>query len=430
MKDSIRKLSAYSFIFIAMTLLYLSSFYNYLLFHTIAEIFSVCIAFTVFLIAWNSISYLKNNYLILVGIAYLFIGFLDLFHTMGYKGMAIFSDYDYYANQLWIAARYFESIIVLLSFVFLKSKRNINPYILFGIYTIITAGIMASIFVWKIFPVCFIDGIGLTDFKKVSEYIICLILFAAIFVLNKNRDAFESNIFNYLRISMICTIISELAFTVYIDNYGLSNLVGHYFKIFSFYFIYKAIIAKGISEPHGIIFREIKLNEQKLFEQYNLLKNQVIIDGLTGLNNHRYIYERLEEEVEKSAYIKGSFVVMMIDIDHFKRINDNYGHLTGDNILKELALLLRENTRQNDLVGRYGGEEFLIMLSQTSLSQGFAVAEKIREMINQKVFIQNIHLTVSIGIAEFNGEKVSELLERADKNLYSAKKSGRNKTVM
>jgi diguanylate cyclase (GGDEF)-like protein len=121
---------------------------------------------------------------------------------------------------------------------------------------------------------------------------------------------------------------------------------------------------------------------------------------------------------------------MMIDIDHFKGINDTYGHLTGDNILKELAVLLRENTRQNDLVGRYGGEEFLIMLSQTSLSQGFAVAEKIREMINQKVFIQNIHLTVSIGIAEFNGEKVSELLEKADKNLYAAKKSGRNKTVM
>jgi hypothetical protein len=151
---------------------------------------------------------------------------------MGYKGMAIFTDYDYYANQLWIAARYFESMVVLISFIFLKSKRNINPYILFSVYTLITACIMASIFVWRVFPVCFIDGIGLTDFKKISEYIICLILLAAIFVLNKNKDAFESIIFNYLRISMICTIVSELAFTVYIDNYGVSNLVGHYFKYF------------------------------------------------------------------------------------------------------------------------------------------------------------------------------------------------------
>ncbi|MDH3393348.1 MAG: hypothetical protein OEL66_05025, partial [Desulfobulbaceae bacterium] len=90
--------------------LYLSSLYDYLLFHSFSEIFSIAVAFALFLIAWNSKEHLSNHYIVFLGIAYLFIGGLDLLHTLAYKGMPIFTDYDYYANQLWIAARYLESI--------------------------------------------------------------------------------------------------------------------------------------------------------------------------------------------------------------------------------------------------------------------------------------------------------------------------------
>jgi diguanylate cyclase (GGDEF)-like protein len=289
---------------------------------------------------------------------------------------------------------------------------------------------MLSIFTWKIFPVCFVDGVGLTPFKRYSEYIISLILLASIIILTKNKDAFEGKVYRFLLLSMACTIISELAFTVYIDNYGLSNLVGHYFKIFSFYFIYKAIIVKGIQEPYEIIFREMKQTEQKLFEQNSILKSLATVDGLTGLYNHRHLYECLEVEAKRCRRHKGSFVVIILDLDHFKNINDTYGHLTGDKILKELSRILKENTRQTDLVGRYGGEEFLIMLAETSLNVGFEVAEKIRRVVELNKFSAQIRLTVSIGIEEYNGEKVSELLEKADKKLYIAKNSGRNKTVM
>jgi diguanylate cyclase (GGDEF)-like protein len=224
--------------------------------------------------------------------------------------------------------------------------------------------------------------------------------------------------------------ISEAAFSIYIDNYGFSNLVGHYFKIFSFYLIYKTIIVKGIEEPYDMIFREMKQTEQKLFEQNSILKNQATVDGLTGLYNHRHIYERLEEETKRCSRNKCYFAVMILDIDHFKNINDTYGHLTGDKILKELSQILKENTRQTDLVGRYGGEEFLIMLVETSLTAGFQVDEKIRQVIAESEFVQEIRLTVSIGIEEYSGEKISELLEKTDKKLYSAKESGRNKTIM
>jgi hypothetical protein len=192
-RKAIERVAKILIVIIVLILLYMSSLYNYLLFHTIVETTSICIAITVFFITWNSKSYLRNNYLIMVGIAYLFIGFLDFFHTISYKGMMIFTDYDYYANQLWIAARYFESLVLLISFFMLKSKRKVNTSLLLFIYTVVTTGIMLSIFVWKIFPACFIAGSGLTPFKKISEYIISAILLVAIFVLTKNKNVFDKN---------------------------------------------------------------------------------------------------------------------------------------------------------------------------------------------------------------------------------------------
>ncbi|MBU1341025.1 MAG: hybrid sensor histidine kinase/response regulator, partial [Proteobacteria bacterium] len=90
--------------------LYLTTFVNYLLFHSLSEIFSIVVAISFFMITWNSKEYIKNQYLLFIGIAYLFIAFIDLLHTLSYKGMPIFTDYDFYANQLWIGARYMESI--------------------------------------------------------------------------------------------------------------------------------------------------------------------------------------------------------------------------------------------------------------------------------------------------------------------------------
>ena len=162
----------YSMIFSALVGLYFMAGVNYLLFHSLAEIFSIVVAFTIFVIAWNSKKYIRNPYLLFIGIAYLFIAFLDLLHALSYKGMSIFTDYDYYANQLWIAARYMESLTLLTAFLFLSRNRMPKPNIVFTIYTLLTGLLIASIFYWETFPLCFVDGIGLTPFKKISEYII------------------------------------------------------------------------------------------------------------------------------------------------------------------------------------------------------------------------------------------------------------------
>ena len=256
-----------SFLLAALIGLYCTTWVNYLLFHSLAEIFSIVVAFSIFVIAWNSKKYIRNPYLLFIGIAYLFIALLDLLHTLSYKGMPIFTSYDFYANELWIAARYMESVTLLLAFIFLSRNKVPKANLVFVVYAVITAILVTSIFYWKIFPVCFVEGSGLTPFKKISEYVICTILLAAIFFLQKNREKFEGKVFLYLLLSIICTIISELAFTAYISNYGFANIIGHYFKIFSFFLIYEAIVKTGIEKPFELIFRDLDRANQDLNRQ-------------------------------------------------------------------------------------------------------------------------------------------------------------------
>ena len=414
-------------IMVVFVVLYRISLENYLLFHSIAEIFSICIAISIFVITWNAIQFIENNFLILIGIAYLFIGSLDLLHTLSYKGMNIFTDYDYYANQFWIATRFLESITILMSFVILKHKRKINTYKIFIIYLIVTVVIVASILYWDIFPICFVEGVGLTTFKVVSEYIICSILLVSLVVSYYCKEYFDKSLYRQIVFSIIFTILSELAFTFYVSNYGISNMLGHFFKIISFYLIYKAIVAKGISEPHNTIFKE--------------LQGQVNTDGLTGLLNHRCLYDNLEAEIDRTYRTKIAFSIILFDIDHFKNINDQFGHTIGDEALASISSTIKNMTRSTDIVGRYGGEEFMVILPSTDLKTCYFVSEKIRKEIEvTKYCKENINITVSAGIAQFDKAYVkeslqnkiahaNELVQEADSNLYKAKQSGRNRTI-
>lgn len=294
--------------------LYLTTFVNYLLFHSLAEIFSIVIAFSFFTITWNSRNYIKNQYLLFIGIAYLFIAFLDLMHTLAYKGMPIFADYDYYANQLWIGARYLESMTLLIAFYFLGVDKTFNTNRIFFAYTILTAFLVTSIFYWKSFPVCFVEGSGLTAFKKTSEYIICLILASSVFLLHKYRNRFEPSIYRVLMLSILCTITSELAFTFYVSNYGLSNLVGHYFKLFSFYLIYKAIIKTGIQSPAEIIFKELDASNKSL--------NKEIKARIRSEKKQEMLIKELRSALAEVKTLSGLLPIC----SHCKKIRDDKGY--------------------------------------------------------------------------------------------------------
>ncbi len=242
--------------------LYLTSRYSYLLFHSIAELFSIVVACGIFMVAWNSRRFLDNNYLLFLGISYLFIAFLDSVHTLAYEGMGVFPGYaTNLPTQLWIAARYTESLSLLVAPFFIG--RRLRAYPLFSAYLAAVLLVLGSIFYWSIFPDCFIEGVGLTPFKKVSEYIIALILVLSIALLVRRRQAFDRGVLQLLVASLAVTIVSELAFTLYVHAYGLFNLIGHYFKIISFYLIYKAIIQTGLVQPYDLLFRNLKNSESQ-----------------------------------------------------------------------------------------------------------------------------------------------------------------------
>jgi diguanylate cyclase (GGDEF)-like protein len=155
-----------------------------------------------------------------------------------------------------------------------------------------------------------------------------------------------------------------------------------------------------------------------------------ITDGLTGLYNHRFLQERLEFEFKRAKRYGGNLSCMMIDIDHFKLLNDTYGHQCGDFVLLELSNLLRMQSREVDICGRYGGEEFLI-LTNVALEYAAQFAGKLSTAISCHNFAledKSLHVTVSIGIADFRpGMKDRhELIEKADLAMYQAKQDGRN----
>jgi two-component system, cell cycle response regulator len=158
------------------------------------------------------------------------------------------------------------------------------------------------------------------------------------------------------------------------------------------------------------------------------------VDGLTQLYNRRYFQEALEREFARSRRYGHPFVLVLLDIDHFKLINDRYGHQAGDTVLRKVGTLLKANVRTNDLVARIGGEEFALILPETRGRGGHALAEKLRRIIAAETFHHDddtIATTVSLGVAEF-GTKLANsdaLVKLADERLYNAKNSGRNRVL-
>ncbi len=276
------------------------SAYSYLLFHSIAEIFSIVVAFGIFVLAWNSRRFADNTYLPFIGVAYLFVAGLDLLHTLAYKGMGVFEGYgSNLATQLWISARYIESASLLLA-TFLIGRKLRVKLTLAG-YALLTALLLASIFYWDVFPTCYIEGQGLTAFKKISEYIICFLLVGSISMLLRHRRAFEPHILQLLVASLGVMIASELAFTLYVNVEGLPNLIGHYFKIISFYLIYKAIIQTGLTKPFALLLRDLKKSEEALKAAKENL--EIEVDARTA--ELRQSQEELESRVhERTAELE------------------------------------------------------------------------------------------------------------------------------
>jgi diguanylate cyclase (GGDEF)-like protein len=186
------------------------------------------------------------------------------------------------------------------------------------------------------------------------------------------------------------------------------------------------------------VFDNFNIMTTKLRLQYKELENLSIHDYLTGLANRRYFEQQLEQEIERAVRLEHQSLLLILDIDDFKKINDKFGHLEGDKVIKALGAKLKEVLRDVDLPARFGGEEFIVLLPETSLEQGKRIAERIRSSmseINISSRKGNIAFTISIGMTAIKkGEKTEEpsnmarrIIGRADKALYQAKSAGKNR---
>ena len=164
-------------------------------------------------------------------------------------------------------------------------------------------------------------------------------------------------------------------------------------------------------------------------QQYKLATT----DGLTELYNHRYFQEQMKMQVEQCKRYGTSFSLIIIDIDYFKKFNDTFGHQAGDNVLRQVAQILKNNIRATDIACRYGGEEMSIILPNSTKNSSLTTAEKIcKRVASNKFKLNNVALeenvTISLGVATYpdDGETASEIIEAADKRLYQSKHNGRN----
>ncbi|MDZ4262942.1 MAG: MASE3 domain-containing protein [Pseudomonadota bacterium] len=229
------------------TLLIIISRYNFLLFHTLAELFAISVAITMTVVAWNMYPFTKNSYLMFLGIGYFWVATINLFHALTFVGLNIFSFTTPEPTiQLWLAARHVEAIVLVTAPYYLNHKiQRTHSLLIVGA----VATLLALFFLKGPLPHMFIEGEGLTPFKVYNEYIIMAVLTIAALLLWQKRRLLEANILQLLLLSIALTICSELAFTFYATIQGVSNLVGHIFKLLSFWLLFLATVRTTLEKP-------------------------------------------------------------------------------------------------------------------------------------------------------------------------------------
>jgi diguanylate cyclase (GGDEF)-like protein len=409
--------------------LYFVSRYNYLFFHYIVEFATISIAVSIFVIALNTAYHTSDVFMFHVGTAFFTSALLDFLHTLAFKGQNIFPGFD--ANlpaQLWISARFVQVICLFVApFILEKVITKRIKTVISIIFSLLFLILVSAIFIFKIFPVSYIDGNGVSLFGKAAEYIFSIMALAAIIIFYFKRKKLNKQIYLPILLSLVFFILSGLSFTLYVDAYGFFNILGHIFKLLSFYFIYRLFIETNLKNPFELIFNNLKNKN----EQLQFVAAQ---DSLTGLNNQSAIFEKLEKQFEIAQRFNKSFSIIMLDIDDFKKINDSYGHIAGDDALKFIAEIIKMTVRDLDIKGRYGGDEFLICPIEVNELKAVEIAQKIQENLRLQQLPENClfkKFTISAGISGIRTKRTFDhVMAAADKALLKSKKLGKDRVTL
>ena len=349
-------------------LLYLISLSNYLLFHTVVQLFSVYFAYVIFLIVWKSRDRLENRYLIILGVSYFFVGSFDFLSTLTFHGMKILSGFDTnFTFQLQIAARLLESVSFLIAPLFLmhageKQESNVRifesatfAWKAFLVYTVVTLTYLISIFFSHNFPDFYIQDPGFTQVKTASGYLILFILLCSLFLLYIVRDRFEEKVFSLLSIAIVLTIFAELFFIFYSQMDEVPGVVNLFFKLLSFYLIYKAIVDIGFEEPCSLLFRELKHREENFRQKAVFFGDEY--SHICRMIGKKYLTEYRNNEEEDPENDPNSYSSYMQNLQGIGfQFNKDFKLIFLHGPVKEMT----GYTKQDLLSGKISWEEMII----------------------------------------------------------------------
>ncbi len=398
----LRRFGLSVFILAFTTVLWLTQ--PFLLFHTVVEFISIFFAMSLFIIGTQSYKYSKDDELYLLSIAFFFISLFDGWHTLAYKGMNVIEmATTNFATQLWIAGRLLQ-IVAMCMFPFLYRFKT--PKIFIALFFLALSVLMGVLITIGYFPTCYVDGVGITSFKKTVEYTIAALAVIAFVLIDKVIVFRSKRILGYVRFSLFFLAASELSFTVYTDVYAAMNALGHLFKIFSYLSMWIMVVEEGFAKPYDHMFRQIYDNS--------------VHDQLTGLYNRRYYETVVTDDMKNSSPLS----LVFADINGLKLMNDAFGHVEGDRVISCFTQVLQDECRSSDSIIRMGGDEFLILMPLTSLLEARAIVRNIVSGYGMHA-IAGIPLSASFGCMEnvTGGVNWETLLKRAEVEMYRQKLS-------
>ncbi len=346
--------------------------FGYPVFHTIVELYAVSVAVGTFMVTWNARRHIDNDYLLILGIAYLFVGSADALHMIAYQGVAVFSGYSdtELPTQLWLVGRYLQASAILIAPVFVSRKAH--PSAVFMVYLAATLALLSAVFLGA-FPSALPSAGNLTAFKITSEWLVIAAFGTGLLGLFAKKRFFDPQVVQLLAVSILTSIAAEFAFTLYSNPFAAPNFIGHLLRIASYFLLYRAIIETGVARPHAVLVRELQGANRRLELSRDL--NEALNSIDQAINSTFDVDEIMHRAATLGAFVLGADTATVWgegDDGWVARFTHGPSDVSADATLTDEAvpyvaeaLEIGEPLALNDLAAAYGATSVLARSGQS-----------------------------------------------------------------